>query len=65
VVKKWFSYIRDLFASVTRPVKELKGFEIVELKPGETKKYLLKLIKQQSNFTNSKWKAKQASLKYL
>ena len=30
-------YIRDLFASVTRPVKELKGFELVELEAGETK----------------------------
>ncbi len=30
-------YIRDLFASVTRPVKELKGFKIISLKPGETK----------------------------
>lgn len=31
-------YIRDLVASITRPVKELKGFELVSLKPGETKK---------------------------
>lgn len=30
-------YIRDLFGSVTRPVKELKGFEKISLKPGETK----------------------------
>ncbi|PKV50181.1 beta-glucosidase [Aquimarina sp. MAR_2010_214] len=30
-------YIRDLFASVTRPVKELKGFELISLQPGETK----------------------------
>ncbi len=30
-------YIRDIYASVTRPVKELKGFEMVSLKPGETK----------------------------
>ena len=30
-------YIRDLVASTTRPVKELKGFELVELAPGETK----------------------------
>ncbi|MGE5848367.1 MAG: glycoside hydrolase family 3 C-terminal domain-containing protein, partial [Ignavibacteria bacterium] len=30
-------YIRDLAASVTRPVKELKGFQKIELKPGETK----------------------------
>lgn len=29
-------YIRDLFASITRPVKELKGFELISLKPGET-----------------------------
>ena len=29
-------YIRDRIASVTRPVKELKGFERVSLAPGET-----------------------------
>jgi beta-glucosidase len=31
-------YIRDVVSSVTRPVKELKGFERVSLQPGETKK---------------------------
>ena len=30
-------YIHDEYASVTRPVKELKGFERVELKAGETR----------------------------
>jgi len=30
-------YIKDLFASVTRPIKELKGFEMTSLKSGETK----------------------------
>ncbi|BBM68715.1 beta-glucosidase BglX [Rhodothermus marinus] len=30
-------YVRDEVASVTRPVKELKGFARVELAPGETK----------------------------
>ena len=30
-------YVRDLLSSVTRPVKELKGFERVELQPGVTK----------------------------
>lgn len=30
-------YIRDEYASVTRPVKELKGFKRVDLKAGETK----------------------------
>ncbi len=31
-------YIRDLHASVTRPVKELKGFKKLALKKGETRK---------------------------
>lgn len=30
-------YVHDKVSSVTRPVKELKGFERVSLKPGETK----------------------------
>ncbi|NLE35543.1 MAG: beta-glucosidase [Bacteroidales bacterium] len=31
-------YIHDTVSSVTRPVKELKGFARISLKPGETKK---------------------------
>lgn len=30
-------YIRDLFASITRPVKELRRFDKISLKPGESK----------------------------
>lgn len=30
-------YIRDMVGSVTRPVKELKGFQKIALKPGESK----------------------------
>ncbi len=30
-------YIQDKYASATRPVRELKGFELVDLEPGETK----------------------------
>ena len=30
-------YIRDLVGSSTRPVKELKGFQKIELKAGESK----------------------------
>lgn len=30
-------YVRDLVSSITRPVKELKGFERVTLAPGETR----------------------------
>ena len=29
-------YVRDLVASITRPVKELKGFRRLRLEPGET-----------------------------
>ena len=30
-------YIRDMVSSITRPVKELKGFRRISLKPGESK----------------------------
>lgn len=30
-------YIRDCVSSVVRPVKELKGFKRIHLKPGETR----------------------------
>ena len=30
-------YIRDLVGSVSRPVKELKGFQKIHLQPGEKK----------------------------
>ncbi len=39
-------YVTDKEASVIRPVKELKGFEKVSLKPGETKNVMFKLKKR-------------------
>ena len=46
-------YIKDLFASVTRPVRELKGFELVELSPGESKSIQFTLTdKELGFFTN-------------
>ena len=30
-------YLKDRYASVTRPVRELKGFEMIELSPGQIK----------------------------
>ncbi len=36
-------YVSDKESSVIRPVKELKGFEKVELKPGESKKVVFRL----------------------
>ncbi|MDO3695362.1 beta-glucosidase BglX [Wenyingzhuangia sp. chi5] len=46
-------YIRDLYASVTRPVKELKGFELVELKPNESKTIHFTLNKETLGFYNN------------
>jgi beta-glucosidase len=36
-------YIRDLVSSVTRPLKELKGFKKIFLKAGETKTVMLEI----------------------
>lgn len=49
-------YIRDLFASITRPVKELKGFELVELKPRETKTIHFTLNKKTLGFYDNNGK---------
>ncbi|WP_163514815.1 beta-glucosidase BglX [Gelidibacter japonicus] len=46
-------YIRDLVGSVTRPVKELKGFEKVEIKKGETKTIRFNLTVEDLKFYNS------------
>jgi beta-glucosidase len=45
-------YIRDLVSSVTRPVKELKGFKKISLKPGETKKVYLDILPEHLSFTD-------------
>ena len=37
-------YVRDLVGSLSRPVKELKGFKRINLKKGETKAVSLSLI---------------------
>lgn len=43
-------YIRDLVSSVTRPVKELKGFQKVSLKPGESKTVSLEITPDSLSF---------------
>lgn len=50
-------YIRDLFASVTRPVKELKDFKMVSLKPNESKTVTFKIDKEKLQFytANNRW----------
>lgn len=46
-------YIRDIFASVVRPVKELKGFERITLKAGESRKVEFEITPDLLKFYNS------------
>ena len=43
-------YIRDMVGSLVRPVKELKGFEKIELQPGETKIVEFEITKKSLEF---------------
>ncbi len=43
-------YVRDLVGSVTRPVKELKGFEKIKLAPGESKNVTFKVTSKDLAF---------------
>ncbi|MCR9290085.1 MAG: beta-glucosidase BglX [Bacteroidetes bacterium] len=49
-------YIRDLVGSVTRPVRELKGFQRVHLYPGETKTIIFRLHTDDLSFFDRKMK---------
>ncbi len=46
-------YIRDLVGSITRPVKELKGFQKIFLKKGESKKVTFNISPDDLKFYNS------------
>jgi beta-glucosidase len=45
--------MQDVTASLVRPVKELKGFARVELKPGQEEIVVLHLAKQDMGFYNN------------
>ena len=46
-------YIKDHYASVTRPVRELKGFELVSLEPNESKEISFTLTEKELGFYNN------------
>ncbi|AXT58715.1 beta-glucosidase BglX [Aquimarina sp. MMG015] len=58
-------YIRDLFGSLTRPVKELKDFKIVELNPKESQTVTFKIDEKTIQFytANKKWEAEPGDFK--
>jgi beta-glucosidase len=46
-------YIRDMVGSITRPVKELKGFQKISLNAGETKTVSFTITPNDLKFYNS------------
>ena len=46
-------YVRDLVASISRPVKELKGFERIHLAAGESKTVTFTIGAEQLSFYNA------------
>nr|WP_299070433.1 glycoside hydrolase family 3 N-terminal domain-containing protein [uncultured Allomuricauda sp.] len=49
-------YLKDEIGSVTRPDKELKGFEKIELNPGESKTVTFSIVPKMLEFTGLKMK---------
>lgn len=58
-------YLRDLFGSVTRPVRELKGFELVAINAGQTKTVSFEIDEKTIEFytANNKWEAEPGDFK--
>lgn len=60
-------YLQDKFASVVRPVKELKDFKKIMLKPGETKTVSFIIDQEKLSFYNQKlqWAAEPGEFKVM
>ena len=61
-------YIRDIKASVDRPYKELKGFQKVSLKPGESRDVTITIDSQALSYydeATSSWKAEPGKFEAL
>lgn len=60
-------YLQDKFASVVRPVKELKDFQKVMLKTGESKTITFNINKEKLSFYNQqlKWTAEPGDFKLM
>ncbi|NGZ90024.1 beta-glucosidase BglX [Psychroflexus maritimus] len=58
-------YLQDEFASVTRPVRELKGFQQIELRPNESKIVEFELSQKSLGFYNNKgdWQVEPGNFK--
>jgi beta-glucosidase len=58
-------YIQDLVGSTTRPTKELKGFEMIELQPNESKQVSFTINEKLLQYftVNRKWEAETGEFK--
>ncbi|MBR4218440.1 MAG: fibronectin type III-like domain-contianing protein, partial [Bacteroidales bacterium] len=60
-------YIQDEYGSVTRPVKELKGFQRVDLKAGESKQVKFVISPEQLQFytARQRWEVEPGDFKIM
>jgi beta-glucosidase len=60
-------YLRDMVASVVRPLKELKGFQKVKLKPGERRRIQFTIDRETLSFFNRQlqWGAEPGEFKLM
>jgi beta-glucosidase len=60
-------YLRDMVSSVVRPLKELKGFQKISLKPGEQRRISFTVDRELLSFFNSKlhWGAEAGEFKLM
>ena len=45
-------YLRDVVGSISRPIKQLKGFEKIHLKPGESRDVTFRITPEMLKFYN-------------
>lgn len=60
-------YLHDIVASVARPVKELKAFQMVELEPGETKTIEFEVNEEMLEFytASGEWKVEPGEFELM
>jgi beta-glucosidase len=60
-------YLRDMVSSVVRPLKELKGFQKIHLKPGEQRRVSFTIDRNLLSFYNSQlaWSAEAGDFKLM
>ena len=60
-------YIRDLVSSVTRPVKELKGFQRITLAPGERRTVVFDVTPEHLAFydINMEWRVEPGEFRLM